>query len=87
MYFFNYNIVVNEITKRPRQRDPMRLQDVKISETDELMLDIMELPLTCALIISEGKAKLVELPSHAQTSIDTYKGKVKRVNFDEGEEF
>ncbi|TWT04621.1 XtrA/YqaO family protein [Planomicrobium sp. CPCC 101079] len=65
----------------------MRLTDVNISETGELKLDIMELPLSCALIISEGKVKLVELPSHAHTSIVTYKGKVKRVNFDEGEEF
>lgn len=54
----------------------MRLQDVKISETGELILDIMELPVSCALIISEGKVKLMELPSHAQTSIVTYKGKV-----------
>lgn len=65
----------------------MRLKDVKISETGILELDIMELPVSCALIISEGKVKLMELPSHAQTSIITYKGKVKRVNFDEGVEF
>lgn len=65
----------------------MRLQEVKISETGILELDIMELPVSCALIISEGKVKLMELPSHAQTSIVTYKGKVKRVNFDEGEDF
>lgn len=65
----------------------MRLQDVNISETGELKLDIMELPASCALIISEGRVKLMELPSHAQTSIVTYKGKVKRVNFDEGEDF
>ncbi|WP_195913935.1 XtrA/YqaO family protein [Planomicrobium sp. YIM 101495] len=65
----------------------MRLQEVEISETGELKLDIMELPINCALIISEGKVKLVELPAHAETSIVTYKGKVKRVNFDEGVDF
>ncbi len=52
-----------------------------------LELDIMELPRSCVLVISDGKAKVAELPVHAETSIVTYKGKVKRVNFDEGEEF
>lgn len=65
----------------------MRLQDVKISETGELILDIMELPSSCVLLISEGKVKIGELPSHARTTIKTHDGKVKRVNFDEGEEF
>lgn len=65
----------------------MRMEQVEISETGELKLDIMELPESCVLIISEGKVKLAALPSHAETSIVTYKGKVKRVNFDEGEDF
>ena len=65
----------------------MRMKEVKISETGILELDIMELPRSCVLVISEGKVKLAELPSHAETSIVTYKGKVKHVNFDEGEDF
>ena len=65
----------------------MRMQLVDISETGELKLDIMELPINCVLVISEGKAKIAVLPSHANTSIVTYKRKVKRVNFDEGEDF
>lgn len=65
----------------------MRMQEVKISETGILELDIMELPENVVLVISEGKAKMAALPSHAETSIVTYKGKVKRVNFDEGEDF
>ncbi|WP_416144926.1 XtrA/YqaO family protein [Planococcus koreensis] len=65
----------------------MRLQEVKISETGILELDIMELPESCILVISQGKAKYAPLPAHAETSIVTYQGKVKRVNFDEGEEF
>ena len=52
-----------------------------------LELDIMELPKSCILVISQGKEKMVELPPHAETSIVRYQGKVKRVNFDEGEEF
>ena len=65
----------------------MRLQEVKISETGILELDIMELPRSCVLLISEGKAKIGELPPHAETRIKTHDGVVKRVNFDEGEEF
>lgn len=65
----------------------MRMKEVKISETGILKLDIMELPKNCVLVISDGKAKVAELPVHAETSIVTYKGKVKRVNFDEGEDF
>lgn len=65
----------------------MRMQEVKISETGILKLDIMELPINCILLISEGKAKIGELPPHAETRIKTHAGKVKRVNFDEGEEF
>lgn len=47
----------------------MRLQDVKISETGILKLDIMELPTSCVLVISNGKAKLGALPPHADTRI------------------
>lgn len=50
-------------------------------------MDIMELPRSCFLVISDGRSKVAELPLHAKTSIITYKGKVKRVNFDEGEDF
>lgn len=65
----------------------MRLQEVKISETGELKLDIMESEGSIVLVISEGKAKMTTLPSRAETSIVTYKGKVERENFDEGEDF
>lgn len=40
-----------------------------------------------AIIVCDGKAKLTELPSHGETKIVTHQGKVKRVKFDEGEEF
>ena len=65
----------------------MRMHLVNVSETGELKLDIMELPLSCVLIISEGKVKMGELPPYAETRIKTHGGKVKHVNFDEGEEF
>ena len=63
------------------------MQLVDISETEELKLDIMELSLSCVLNIPEGRVKIGELPPHAETRIKTHDGKVKRVNFDEGEEF
>ncbi|XKF84807.1 XtrA/YqaO family protein [Planococcus rifietoensis] len=47
----------------------------------------MELPKQCVLVISDGRAKIAELHPHAETKIFTYKGKVKRVNFEEGEDF
>lgn len=52
-----------------------------------LKLNIMELHRNYVLVISDGRAKVAELPVHAEISIVTYKGKVKRVNFDEGEDF
>lgn len=65
----------------------MRMEPVEISETGELKLDIMELPINCVLIISEGKAKIAELHPHAETKIITNKGKVARLRFEEGEDF
>ena len=47
----------------------------------------MMLPISCVLNISEGRMKIGELPPHAETRNKTHDGKVKRVNFDEGEEF
>lgn len=65
----------------------MRMQEVKISETGVLQLDIMELPKNCVLVISEGKVKIAELQPHAETKIFTYQGQVKRLKFEEGEDF
>nr|WP_239027709.1 XtrA/YqaO family protein [Sporosarcina limicola] len=47
----------------------------------------MELSESCVIVISDGKAKMAELPLHADMTIKTYKGIVTRVNWDEGEEF
>lgn len=65
----------------------MRLKELKISVDGNLYLDIMELPETCVIVLSNGVAKLAELPAHAETKIITYQGQVKRVKWDEGEEF
>lgn len=64
----------------------MRMKELKI-ETGQLNLDIMELPESCVIIISKGIAKIAELPRYAETRIITHQGQVKRVKWDEGEEF
>lgn len=65
----------------------MRLKELKISIDGKLYIDIMELPETCIIVLSNGVAKLTELPAHAETKIITHQGQVKRVKWDEGEEF
>ena len=65
----------------------MRMKEIDVHVSGELKLDIKELPKSCVVIISEGRAKLTELPVFAETKIITHAGKVKRVKWDEGEEF
>lgn len=66
----------------------MRLKNVTINpESSRLELDIMELPTSFIVVVCEGKARLTELPTHGETKIVTHQGKVKRVKFDEGEDF
>ncbi|MFF5815820.1 XtrA/YqaO family protein [Lysinibacillus capsici] len=52
-----------------------------------LRVDTMELPENCVIILSHGKVKVAELPAFAETKIVTHQGQVKRVKWDEGEEF
>ncbi|KHD86353.1 hypothetical protein NG54_03280 [Heyndrickxia ginsengihumi] len=66
----------------------MRLQNIKIDpSTMRLEVDIMEQKGSFAIVVCDGKAKITELPSHGETIIVTHQGKVKRVKFNEGEEF
>ncbi|MBB4824140.1 hypothetical protein HNO89_001360 [Sporosarcina luteola] len=69
------------------QAPDLRLQEIKIDSCGILNIDIMELPASCVIVLSEGRAKMAKLHPHAETTIKTYKGKVIRVNFDEGEDF
>jgi NAD kinase len=66
----------------------MRLKELEIDpSTMRLEVDIMEQKGSFAIVVCDGKAKLTELPPHGETKIITHQGKVKRVKFDEGEEF
>lgn len=63
-------------------------KDIMIGADAEIIeLGIMELPVNCVVVISEGKAKVRELPQHGEYRIVTHQGKVKRMRREEGEEF
>jgi len=65
----------------------VRLKELTVdSNTMRIELDIMELN-NKALVICDGKVKVADLPQHGETKIVTHQGKVKRVKWDEGEEF
>ena len=63
------------------------MQELKINADGKLFADIMGLANSCVVILSQGKAKVAELPAFAKTKIVTHQGQVKRVKWDEGEEF
>ncbi|XQY90659.1 XtrA/YqaO family protein [Metabacillus sp. HB246100] len=66
----------------------MRLKEIKIDPmTMKLEIDIMEQKRCFAIVVCDGQARLTELPDHGETKIVTHQGKVKRVKFDEGEDF
>ncbi|KMY49220.1 XtrA/YqaO family protein [Peribacillus loiseleuriae] len=65
-----------------------RLQNLEIdSRTKRLEIDIMDVKGSFAIVVCDGKAKFTRLPEHGETKIITHQGKIKRVKFDEGEEF
>jgi hypothetical protein len=66
----------------------MRLKEIQINpSTMGLEIDIMEQKGSFAIVVCDGIAKFTVLPNHGETKIITHQGKVKRVKFDEGEDF
>jgi NAD kinase len=66
----------------------MRLQNIEINPTTmKLEIDIMEQKGSFAIVVCDGESRLTDLPEFGETKIVTHQGKVKRVKFDEGEEF
>jgi hypothetical protein len=63
-------------------------KDISINK-DELLLKIgiMELPMNCVVVISEGKAKVRELPEHGEYRNVTHQGKIKRIRRKRGKNF
>lgn len=64
-----------------------RMKELAINSQGILKIDTIGLSGPCTIVISNGKAKIADLPFHADVKITTYKGRVTRVNWDEGEEF
>lgn len=63
-------------------------KDIMINEDAKyLEIGIIELPTNCVVVISDGKAKIRELPEHGEYRIVTHAGKIKRMRREEGEEF
>lgn len=66
----------------------MRLKEMKVDPYSmQLNVDIMGNKESFAIVVCDGKARMTELPEHGETIIVTHQGKVKRVKWDEGEEF
>lgn len=65
----------------------MNMENLSIDGQGRLEIDIMALPINCVVVISEGVAKLRELPEHGEYKIVTHQGKVRRMRREEGEEF
>ncbi|WP_329958864.1 XtrA/YqaO family protein [Sporosarcina sp. G11-34] len=63
-------------------------KDITINQ-DALMLEIgiIDLPANCVVVISDGIAKVRELPEHGEYRIVTHQEKIKRMRREEGEEF
>ncbi|MBC1209487.1 hypothetical protein HCA78_11665 [Listeria booriae] len=65
----------------------MRLRDCDI-DPDKLTIEIsVDNKSPQILLISEGKARIAELPAHGEAIVTTHDNKVKRVKWDEGEQF
>ncbi len=65
----------------------MNLQEVNIKNKERIEFNITDIPSSCVIVISNGTAKLRELPAYGEYRIVTHQGKVKRMRREEGEEF
>lgn len=65
----------------------MRMKELEIDVSNILKLELNKLPKACIIVLSEGKAKISELPPFCETKIYTHQGKVQRIKWDEGESF
>ncbi|MDL4842817.1 XtrA/YqaO family protein [Aquibacillus rhizosphaerae] len=67
----------------------MRLNSLPLEINDKkIQIDVdLEGNRPFCVVYCEGQAKFTYLPDHGETRVITHQGKVKRVKFDEGEEF
>ncbi|WP_203364701.1 XtrA/YqaO family protein [Bacillus sp. REN10] len=65
----------------------MRLTEIEIDSSKTVLeLDIMELN-NKAIVICDGKVKVADLPQHGEVKVIMNQGKIKRVKWEEGEDF
>lgn len=55
--------------------------------TVKLNFDILKAEEPIVLVVGQGRVRCAPLPAHGKTKIVTHQGQVKRVEWDEGEEF
>lgn len=66
----------------------MRMKNLEINPSNgKIELDTTKYDKPVLIMISDGKVKQTVLPDHGETKVITHQGKLKRVRFDEGEEF
>ncbi|TPE70655.1 XtrA/YqaO family protein [Halalkalibacterium halodurans] len=65
----------------------MRLEKLEINQSGKIEIDLMKREGPFVVVVSDGRAKITSLPPHGETKVLTHQGKVKRIKFDEGEEF
>lgn len=66
----------------------MRLKNVEINlQSGIIDLKTLDLDKSSVIVISGGVARITELPTHGETKVITHQGRVKRVKWDEGEDF
>ena len=65
----------------------MRANEIPVDMQNRQILINFEGDEPFCVVYCNGKAKLTKLPVHGETKVITHQGKVKRVKFDEGEEF
>jgi hypothetical protein len=66
----------------------MRLKDLETNPRNgNIELNITSYDKPVLILISEGRVKEAQLPDHGETKVITHQGKLKRVKFEEGEEF
>lgn len=64
----------------------MRLKEINL-RSEQLNVGNISREEPFAIVVCDGKARITKLPEHGETIIVTHQGKVKRVKWDEGEEF
>ncbi|SET01294.1 hypothetical protein SAMN05421676_102341 [Salinibacillus kushneri] len=65
----------------------MRLEDVNVDTSSKKMEIDIEGNKPFCVVYCNGKARKTYLPDHGETKVITHQGRVKRLKFDEGEEF